>query len=182
MIKKLEQYLIQKIEHYLIKKMGYFCVINNNKDGSLVDFRGAQPSPGIAEPPEGYNCDSDHLISRHAPTMPACLTGHAPLLLQLSEGGKRLTGRWVMVTQITPHHTAYLHLTPNSTANRVSHRSDENLAHWGCQSASFHHIISRTVTCFSGRSCDPVVRTNRVAEFVLGRAKGRKKSFSLCDF
>ena len=40
-------------EHYLIKKMGYFCAINNNKDGSLVDFGGAQPSPGIAEPPWG---------------------------------------------------------------------------------------------------------------------------------
>lgn len=78
-----------------------------------------------------------------------------------------------MVTQIMPHHTAYLHLTPNSLANRLSLRSDENYAHRGCQSLWFHHIISRTVTCSCGRSCDLFVRTNRVAEFVLGRAKGR---------
>lgn len=137
-----------------------------------MDVRGARPSPGIDERPGGYDSDSDHLILRHAPTMPVCLTGHAPLLLQPREGGL-LTGRWVMVTQITPHHTAYLHLTPNSMANRVSHRSNKNCAQWGCQLGSFHHIILRTVTCSSGCSRDPVVRTNRVAEFVLGRAKGR---------
>lgn len=143
-------------------------VVNDDKDESLVDSRGARPSPGTDECPGGYHSDSDHLIPRHAPAMPACLTGHAPLLLQPWGGG-----RWVMVTQITPHHTAYLHLTPNSTKSRVSHRSDTNCAHWGCQALSFRRVFYRTVTCSSGRSCDPVVQTNRVAQFVLGRAKGR---------
>lgn len=71
-------------------------VINNDKDESLVDFRGALPSPGIDEHPGGYNSDADHLIHRHAPTMPVCLTGHAPLLLQptVEKGGGRQGGGW----------------------------------------------------------------------------------------
>lgn len=42
--------------------------------------------------PGGYSSDSDHLIPRHAPTMPACLTGHALLLLQPKQG----EGGWLM--------------------------------------------------------------------------------------
>lgn len=112
-------------------------VINNDKVDSSVDFGGAQPSPGTDERPGGYSSDSDHLIPRHAPMMPACLTGHALLLLQSKQGG-RLTGRWVMVTQITPHHTAYLHLTPNSMANRVSHCNNKTVL---IEDASQLHLI-----------------------------------------
>lgn len=105
----------------------------------------------------------------------ARLTGHAPFLLQLMKGGGRLIGRWVMVTQITP--SSYGLFTWHQTAQQtvVSHRSNKNCAQWGCQSLSFYHIISRTFTCSSGRSCDLVVSTNRVPEFCLGRAKGRGK-------
>lgn len=42
------------------------------------EFQGARPSPGTYQCPGGYGSDSDHLAPRHAPTMPACLTGHAP--------------------------------------------------------------------------------------------------------
>lgn len=42
-----------------------------------------------------------------------------PPFVAVEEGGAS-DGQWVLVTQITPHHTAYLHLTPNSMANRVS--------------------------------------------------------------
>lgn len=69
-------------------------VINNDKDDSLVDFRGARPSLGIDEHPGGYNSDSDHLIPRHAPTMPACLIGHAPLCCSLEKGGSWHCGGW----------------------------------------------------------------------------------------
>lgn len=113
------------------------------------------------------------------PMMPTCLTGHAPVLLRPRKG---VSNGWVLVTQIMPYHMAYLHLTPNSMANKETHHSNDNCSCWVCQSLPFHHIFSRSVTCSSGRSCDPVVRTNRVAAFLLGRAKGRGKKNSLCDF
>jgi len=100
-----------------------------------------------------------------------CLTGHVPFLLQLGERGGQQRGRWVMVTQITPHLTAYLHLTPNNTANGTAAAETVLIQ----QASRFRHIISGNVTCPPDRSCDLVVRTNRVAEFVLVRAKGREE-------
>ena len=86
------------------------------------EFRGARPSPGTNPCPRGYASDSDHLAPRHAPAMPACLAGHAPPPLLLRAAGR---GRWVMVTQIITHHTAYLQSTPSSGASGVSHRSNK---------------------------------------------------------
>lgn len=79
-----------------------------------MDIGDARPSPGTDWRPGGYSCDSEHLIPRHAPRCPHASLG-MPSLAAAEEGGG-LTGRWVMVTQITPHHTAYLQPTPNSTA------------------------------------------------------------------
>ena len=71
-------------------------------------------------------------------------------------------------------------------ANRVLHRGIKKKTALieDPQSVSFHRIISTSVTCSAGRSCDLVVRTNRVAPFVLGRAKGRgeKNNFPFAIF
>lgn len=56
--------------------------ISNDKDDKSLDFGGARPSPGTDVRPRGCSSDSGHLILRHAPMKPVCLTGHGSLLLQ----------------------------------------------------------------------------------------------------
>lgn len=109
------------------------------------------PSPGTDERPEAtilLQTTSSQTCPCHAPP---------PLCCRRVEGGRR-----ARVTQITPHHTAYLHPTPNRTASSG-----------GRQALSSRCRLSTRVTCSSGRSRDLAVPTNRVAQFVLGRAKGR---------
>lgn len=130
-----------------------------------MGFGGADPplrhtnTPGGREfgfrPPCPLLCPDDALVPHWA-----C----PPFVRNIKGGGGwgGLMGRWVMVTQITPHHTAYFHSTPNSIANRTAAFrtalvENGSQLHW--------IIISRAVTCSAGRSCDPLVRTNRVAAF-----------------
>lgn len=92
-----------------------------------MDFRdlgglvGARPSPGTDEHPGGYSSDSDQ---PHPQTCPGdARVPHWARPYFVAADGKKgwgcwgLMGWWVMVTQIMPHHTAYLQLTPNSAAN-----------------------------------------------------------------
>lgn len=102
-----------------------------------------------------------------------------PLCYSRGEGGSGGVGDG------HPDYTSSCGLFPLDTKqDGVLRRSHTNGAHGGCQALWFHRVISRTVTCSAGRSCDPVVRTNRVAQFVLGRAKGRgrKKYFPSAIF
>lgn len=62
-------------------------LVNDDKDESLADSGGSRPSPGTESTPRGFRSDSDQLICRHAPAVPARLAGHPrPLCLSLGEG------------------------------------------------------------------------------------------------
>lgn len=68
-------------------------VIGNDKDAGFVDFRDLggwwvlDPPLAQMNTPEATILIQTSLIPRHAPVMPVCLTGHVPILLQLTERG-----------------------------------------------------------------------------------------------
>lgn len=141
--------------------------------------------PGVLDPPLGQTSVPEATVliqTASSPDMPLrcprASLGMPPFCFSRGEGGG---GWWSPRLRLIIRPIYTWHQTVRRAA---SHRSDTNCAHWGCRALSFRRVFSRTVTCSSGRSCDPVVRTNRVAQFVLGRAKGRggEKTFSLCDF
>lgn len=170
-------FLLQE-RHYLNVLRGLFsCRLISTMTRTIAWWIlwGAQPSPGTDEHPEATVLIQTTSSPDMPPRCPRASLGMPSFCCSWKKEGWGGAVDWA-VGDGHPDYASSYGLFTLDTKQYGRHSiapQQQNCTHWGCQPVWFNHIISWTVTCSPGRSCDLLVRTNRVARLVLGRAKGR---------